>query len=44
LFVLDNIHHALLMANNAVDAIRGDGTFDRYQWAQSRERFRDHRS
>jgi protoporphyrinogen oxidase len=43
LFVLDNIHHALLMANNAVDAIRGDGTFNRYEWAQSRERFRDHR-
>lgn len=40
LFVLDNIHQALLMANDAVDAIRDDGTFDRYTWAVSRERFR----
>lgn len=42
LFVLDNIHQALLMANEAVDAIRDDGRFDRYAWAVSRDKFRLH--
>lgn len=39
LFVLDNIHQALLMAYDAVDAIRDDGRFDRYAWTVARERF-----
>ncbi|WP_106537477.1 protoporphyrinogen/coproporphyrinogen oxidase [Haloactinopolyspora alba] len=42
LFVLDNIDQALLMAYDAVDAIRDDGRFDRYAWTVARERF--HRS
>ncbi len=39
LFVLDNIDQALLMAYDAVDAIRDDGRFDRYAWTVARERF-----
>ncbi|NDL55972.1 protoporphyrinogen/coproporphyrinogen oxidase [Phytoactinopolyspora mesophila] len=39
LFVFDNIHQALLMAYDAVDAIRDDGRFDRYAWTVARERF-----
>lgn len=39
LFVLDNIDQALLMAYDAVDAIRPDGRFDRYAWTVARERF-----
>lgn len=42
LFLLDNIDQALLMAYDAVDAIRDDGRFDRYAWTVARERF--HRS
>ncbi|NED94116.1 FAD-dependent oxidoreductase [Phytoactinopolyspora alkaliphila] len=39
LFIFDNIHQALLMAYDAVDAIRDDGRFDRYAWTVARERF-----
>ncbi|AYY13411.1 FAD-dependent oxidoreductase [Actinobacteria bacterium YIM 96077] len=39
LFVFDNVHQALLMAYDAVDAIREDGRFDRYAWTVARERF-----
>ncbi|TDD98259.1 protoporphyrinogen/coproporphyrinogen oxidase [Jiangella asiatica] len=39
LFVLDNVDQALLMAYDAVDAIRDDGRFDRYAWTVARERF-----
>jgi protoporphyrinogen oxidase len=39
LFVLENIDQALLMAYDAVNAIRADGRFDRYAWTVARERF-----
>ncbi|NEE01279.1 protoporphyrinogen/coproporphyrinogen oxidase [Phytoactinopolyspora halotolerans] len=39
LFIFDNVHQALLMAYDAVDAIRDDGRFDRYAWTVARERF-----
>ncbi|MGH8826236.1 MAG: protoporphyrinogen/coproporphyrinogen oxidase [Jiangellaceae bacterium] len=39
LFVLHNVDQALLMAYDAVDAIRDDGRFDRYAWTVARERF-----
>src|SRR5215207_6234537 len=32
LFAHDNTHHALVMAYDAVDALRDDGRFDRYAW------------
>jgi protoporphyrinogen oxidase len=39
LFMLDNVHQGLVMAYDAVDAIRDDGRFDRYAWTVARERF-----
>ncbi|WP_166350312.1 protoporphyrinogen/coproporphyrinogen oxidase [Phytoactinopolyspora limicola] len=39
LFIFDNIHQALLMAYDAVGAVRDDGRFDRYAWTVARERF-----
>lgn len=42
LFAHDNTHHALMMAYDAVDALRDDGRFDRYAWTAARERFNHH--
>ena len=42
LFAHDNTHHALVMAYDAVDALRDDGRFDRYAWTAARERFGHH--
>jgi protoporphyrinogen oxidase len=42
LFAHDNTHHALVMAYDAVDALRDDGRFDRYAWTAARERFGQH--
>lgn len=42
LFAHDNTHHALVMAYDAVDALRDDGRFDRYAWTAARERFDRH--
>lgn len=42
LFVPDNTHHALAMADAAVDALRPDGSFDHVGWTQSLARFRAH--
>ncbi|MGH8776210.1 MAG: protoporphyrinogen/coproporphyrinogen oxidase [Jiangellaceae bacterium] len=42
LFAHDNTHHALMMAYDAVDALRDDGRFDRYAWTAARERYDHH--
>lgn len=42
LFVPDNTHHALAMADAAVDAIGPDGSFDHDAWRRSRDGFRSH--
>jgi hypothetical protein len=42
LFAHDNTHHAVAMAYDAVDALRGDGALDRAAWARARERFAAH--
>ncbi len=42
LFTHDNSHHALSMAWAAVDALRGDGSFDDSTWAAARTRFERH--
>lgn len=42
LFAHDNSHHALSMAWAAVEALRGDGTFDEASWAGARARFQRH--
>jgi protoporphyrinogen oxidase len=42
LFAHDNTHHALVMAYDAVDALREDGRFDRYAWTAARQRFDRH--
>lgn len=42
LFAHDNTHHALVMAYDAVDALRDDGRFDRYAWTAARKRFERH--
>jgi protoporphyrinogen oxidase len=42
LFAHDNTHHALVMAYDAVDALRDDGRFDRYAWTAARQRFDHH--
>ncbi len=42
LFVPDNTHHALAMADAAVDAIGPDGSFDHQAWRRSRKGFRTH--
>lgn len=41
LFAHDNTHHALFMANCAVDCL-ASGTFDEAKWAQYREVFKTH--
>lgn len=41
LFVHDNSHHAIAMAYDAVDALRGD-RFDEAAWAAARARFASH--
>ncbi|MGH4022438.1 MAG: protoporphyrinogen/coproporphyrinogen oxidase [Pseudonocardiaceae bacterium] len=41
LFAHDNTHHALAMAYDAVDALRG-GSVDPARWAAARRRFADH--
>ncbi|MGH3912066.1 MAG: FAD-dependent oxidoreductase [Pseudonocardiaceae bacterium] len=41
LFVHDNTHHAITMANDAVDAL-GDGHWDATAWSAARRRFADH--
>ncbi|GAA0626935.1 FAD-dependent oxidoreductase [Sporichthya brevicatena] len=38
LFFHDNTHHALLLAREAVNALRPDGAFDHLQWERGRER------
>jgi protoporphyrinogen oxidase len=42
LFAHDNTHHALVMAYDAVAALRDDGRFDRYAWTAARQRFDSH--
>jgi protoporphyrinogen oxidase len=42
LFAHDNTHHALVMAYDAVNALRDDGQFDRSAWAAARRRFASH--
>ncbi|CAN5561764.1 NAD(P)/FAD-dependent oxidoreductase [soil metagenome] len=42
LFVPDNTHHALAMADAAARAVRRDGTFDHRSWSASRNDFRTH--
>jgi protoporphyrinogen oxidase len=42
LFAHDNTHHALVMAYDAVAALRDDGRFDRYAWTAARQRFDAH--
>lgn len=42
LFVPDNTHHALVMADAAAAALGADGTFDRAAWARARAAFHHH--
>lgn len=42
LFVPDNTHHALVMADAAAGALRADGTFDHEGWARARAGFQLH--
>ena len=42
LFAHDNTHHAMVMAYDAVDALRDDGLFDSVEWAAARQRFKRH--
>ncbi len=42
LFAHDNSHHAMVMALDAVDALRADGSWDDAAWSAARERFRGH--
>jgi protoporphyrinogen oxidase len=42
LFVPDNTHHALAMADAAAGALALDGQFDRTAWRRSRDGFRTH--
>ena len=42
LFAHDNTHHALFMANAAVDCLRDDGSFDREAWRRYRAIFETH--
>lgn len=42
LFVPDNTHHALAMADAAAEALGPDGSFDRPAWSRSRDAFRTH--
>ncbi len=42
LFVPDNTHHALAMADAAASAVGADGTFDHEAWSRARAGFRTH--
>jgi protoporphyrinogen oxidase len=42
LFVHDNTHHALYMAQAAAKCLRADGSFDKDLWAQYRQIFETH--
>jgi protoporphyrinogen oxidase len=42
LFAHDNTHHALSMANAAVDCLKDDGSFDREAWGRYRAIFETH--
>jgi len=42
LYVHDNTHHAIYMAQAAVDCLRSDGSFDRELWASKRRIFETH--
>jgi protoporphyrinogen oxidase len=42
LYVHDNTHHAIYMAQAAVDCLRTDGSFDRELWASKRRIFETH--
>lgn len=41
-FAPHDTRHSLVMAYDAVDALRPDGRFDRYAWTAARERFKRH--
>ncbi len=42
IFAQANTEHALVMAYDAIAAMRPDASFDRYAWTAARERFRTH--
>ncbi|MBX3286254.1 MAG: FAD-dependent oxidoreductase, partial [Actinobacteria bacterium] len=42
LFVPDNTHHALVMADAAAASLRADGTFDHGAWGRARAGFHQH--
>lgn len=42
LFAHDNTHHAMAMAEGAVDCLRADGSFDKVKWADYRAAFEHH--
>ena len=42
LFAHDNTHHALAMAEGAVDCLRPNGSFDHAKWAEYRAAFEHH--
>jgi protoporphyrinogen oxidase len=42
LFAHDNTHHALAMANGAVDCLDTTGTFDHVKWQRYRKQFESH--
>ena len=42
LFAHDNTHHAMAMAEGAVDCLRADGSFDNAKWADYRAAFEHH--
>jgi hypothetical protein len=42
LFVHDNTHHALYMAQAATECLQADGSLDRSLWAHYREIFETH--
>jgi protoporphyrinogen oxidase len=42
LFAHDNTHHAMAMAEGAVDCLHADGSFDRAKWADYRAAFEHH--
>ncbi len=42
IFAQANTEHALVMAYDAIEAMRPDASIDRYAWTAARERFRTH--
>jgi hypothetical protein len=42
LYVHDNTHHAIYMAQAAAHCLRTDGSFDRELWASKRRIFETH--